>query len=332
MAGVRSAVGPDRTLRVGTRASRLALWQTGHVISLLQLAWPDLTFEQVPIHTTGDRVTDVPLARVGDKGLFTRELEDGLHAGTIDVAVHSLKDLPTEPPSGLALGAILAREDPRDALVAAGPATLASLAAGARVGTSSLRRRAQLLAHRPDLEVVDLRGNVPTRLKRVLDGDLDAAVLALAGLRRLGLETHVTERLDPGVILPAPGQGAVAVQIRGGDGRVEDIVGRLDSAETRLTTTAERGLLARLEGGCHVPIGALGELAEAGGHLTLRGLVATLDGRTVIRADGSATVTTPAEAQALGEAVAEELRAKGAGEILTALGPGALAGTQGGEA
>lgn len=308
----------DRRLRVGTRASRLALWQTDHVIARLESAWPGLTIERVPISTLGDRVTSVPLARIGDKGVFTRELEDGLRDQTIDLAVHSLKDLPTLPPDGLALGAILEREDPRDALVGPEGATLATLPRGARIGTSSLRRRAQIAAARPDLEIVDLRGNVPTRLDKVAAGEVHATVLALAGLRRLGLESRASEILTTRTLMPAPGQGALAVQIRADDGELGQWLGKLDHLRTRLETTAERALLGYLEGGCQVPVGAIaGTLPD--GAMTLAGLVASLDGRAVVRLERRARVTTVEAAAALGETVARELLDRGARDILAAI-------------
>lgn len=303
------------SLRVGTRGSRLALWQTDLVATRLQHAWPGVTVERVSFTTLGDRVSDVPLARIGDKGLFTRDLEDGLRAGAIDFAVHSLKDLPTRLPVELVLGAVLERGDPRDALVSASPVTLDTLRAGARVGTSSLRRRAQLLARRPDLDVRDLRGNVPTRVDRVLGGDLDAAVLALAGLTRLGLSDHVAQVLGADVMLPAPGQGALAVEIRAGDERMAALVAQLDHHDTRLVTTAERALLAELEGGCQVPVGALATFVSAG-VMRLEGLVIDLDGRVGVRRMVEASVSDPASASALGTAVAADLRHAGAEAIL----------------
>jgi hydroxymethylbilane synthase len=300
-------------LRVGTRGSRLALWQADHVAARLRAAHPGLAVERVVISTTGDRVVDVALSKVGDKGLFTRELEEALRAGEIDVAVHSLKDLPTEMPDGLTLGAILEREDPRDALV--GPARgIATLPPGARVGTSSLRRRAQLLAQRPDLQVVDLRGNVPTRLAKRERGDCDVVVLALAGLRRLGLEEEVAVILSPDELLPAPGQGAVAVQSRGDDAGVASLLASIDHATTRLTVAAERGLLARLEGGCQVPVGALAQ--PVAGRVRLRGVVAEIDGSVVVRGVLEDDVADAAAAQQLGERLADQLLGSGAREIL----------------
>jgi hydroxymethylbilane synthase len=306
---------PDRRLRAGTRASRLALWQTRAVIDALQMRWPGLRVDPVLISTIGDRVADVPLPRIGDKGVFTRELEDSLREGTIDLAVHSLKDLPTEQPEGLALAAVLERGDPRDALVASSPTGVGILAPGSRVGTSSLRRRAQLLAARPDLDVRDLRGNVPTRVDAVLRGDLDAAVLALAGLERLDLTGHVREVLSPRVMLPAPGQGAMAVQVRADDASALALLATLDHTPTRLSTSAERALLGRLEGGCQVPVGALA-VTSADGVMTLDAIVASLDGERAIRRSASAGVGTEEEALAFGRALGEQLLSDGAQAIL----------------
>lgn len=304
-------------LRVGTRASRLALWQTDYVIDRLRQQWPGLEVERVPMTTLGDRVTTVALSKIGDKGIFTRELEDGLRTGAIDLAVHSLKDLPTEPPADLAIGAILERDDPRDVLVAGPGATLASLAAGARIGTSSLRRRAQLAATRPDVEIVDIRGNVPTRLEKVWRGDVDAVLLAFAGLRRLGLESHVSEVLDPAEMLPAPGQGALAVQMRKDDDRLTTLLASLEHAPTRLATTAERALLGFLEGGCQVPVGAFAQFE--GSTLQLRAIVASPDGRHVVGRHVSGPVTAVAAAAALGESLGRDLLAGGAERILAAI-------------
>lgn len=314
-----------RALRIGTRGSRLALWQAEHVASRLREANPGLAVETVVLATTGDRVVDVALSKVGDKGLFTRELEEALGAGTIDVAVHSLKDLPTETPGELGLGAILEREDPRDALVGPAKDGLDGLPAGARVGTSSLRRRAQLLARRPDLRIVDLRGNVPTRLAKVERGECDAAVLALAGLRRLGLEHAVGAILEPDLLLPAPGQGAVAVQSRRGDARVASLLAPVDHEPTRLAVAAERALLARLEGGCQVPVGALATPVPGG--LRLHGLVADVDGSVVLRSELGGAVADEPAATALGEQLATWLLGTGAGEILSRVRAAVAGGT-----
>jgi len=320
------------TLRIGTRGSRLALWQADHVAARLRREHPGLGVERVVLSTAGDRVVDVALSKVGDKGLFTRELEEALDEGRVDVAVHSLKDLPTEMPDGLALGAVPEREDPRDALVGPWTGGLDGLPAGARVGTSSLRRRAQLLARRPDLRVVDLRGNVPTRLEKRERGECDAAVLALAGLRRLGLEHAAGCVLEPEEMLPAVGQGALAVQCRRGDSRVEALLGPLDHGPTRLAVAAERGLLARLEGGCQVPVGCLA--APSGTRLLVRGLVADVDGSVVVSGVLADAVRDEPAATALGGRLAERLLEGGAREIL-ARARAALAGgtvSVGGEA
>ncbi len=314
---------PERRLRVGTRSSRLALWQTDHVIERLVRAWPGLVVEPVTMSTLGDRETSRPLSRIGDKGLFTRDLEDGLRAGTIDLAVHSLKDLPTEPPPGLRLGAILAREDSRDALVAPAGVRLATLPNGARIGTSSLRRQAQIAALRPDLRIVDLRGNVPTRVEKVRSRDIDAAVLALAGLRRLNLESEVAEIFEADRLIPAPGQGAVAVQIRANDEALASLLAPLNDETSAIETTAERGLLGFLEGGCQVPVGALARRGPAN-ELHLIGLVASLDGRSTIRRDARAVVTGLDDAGALGEALARDMLDAGAREILAVIRQGAL--------
>lgn len=305
---------PER-VRVGTRASRLALWQTDHVIARLERAWPGTPFERVEIRTLGDRVTDVPLPRIGDRGLFTREIEDGLRAGTIDIAVHSLKDLPTESPAGLAVGAVLEREDPREVLVARDGRTLSALPRAATVGTSSLRRRAQVLSRRPDLRMTDIRGNVPTRLEKVGRGEYDATLLALAGLRRLGLTAAVTEIFEHDVLVPAPGQGALAVQCRAADARIAPLLAPLDDAPTRFATAAERALLSAVEGGCQAPLGAIATRIGPRS-LRLQGLVASMDGAVILRCDVEDVVPDEAAATALGRRAADELLAQGAGQLL----------------
>ena len=314
---------PERRLRVGTRSSRLALWQTDHVVERLERIWPGLVIERVTMSTLGDRDTTRPLSRIGDKGLFTKDLEDGLRGGTIDLAVHSLKDLPTEAPAGLRLGAILAREDSRDALVAPAGVRLAALPDGARIGTSSLRRQAQIAAFRPDLRIVDLRGNVPTRVEKVRSGEIDAAVLALAGLRRLNLESEVAEIFDADRLIPAPGQGAVAVQIRANDEPLVSQLAPLNDEATVIETTAERALLGFLEGGCQVPVGALARRGPAN-ELHLIGLVASLDGRSTIRREARAVVTCTEDAGALGEALARDMLDAGARGILAVIRQGVL--------
>lgn len=307
---------PDAAIvRVGTRASRLALWQTDHVVAQLRLSRPGLRFESVHIRTLGDRVLDVPLPRIGDRGLFTRDLEEALRDGRIDLAVHSLKDLPTEQPAGLALGAVLSREDPREVLVSRHRQALAALPEGSRLGTSSLRRRAQVLALRPDLAIADIRGNVPTRIEKVERGEYDATLLAHAGLSRLGLSGAISEVFDTSTLVPAPGQGALAVQVRAQDTRIGALVAEIDDAGTRLATTAERTLLAALQGGCQAPVGATA-VWEGECRLRLTAVVASLDGRAVLRAVEHASVGDADAAIRLGQAAAARLRAQGADAIV----------------
>ncbi len=301
-------------IRIGTRGSELAVWQANEVIRLLRAARPDVAVEHQIFKTVGDKVLGTPLSKIGDKGLFTRELEDGLTAGVIDIAVHSLKDVPTALPAGLTLGAVLEREDPRDALVAAAGTTLASLKAGARVGTSSLRRRAQLLARRPDLRVLDVRGNLPTRLAKLERGDYDALLLAHAGLIRLGRSNLVAEVIDSTVLVPAVGQGALAIESRAHDPLVGALLAALDHRPTRLATGSERAFLGRLEGGCQVPVGAYATMRE--NSLILTGIVADLDGTAEVRGLESCVVRSAADAAAAGVRLAERLLTQGAGDIL----------------
>jgi hydroxymethylbilane synthase len=298
-------------LRVGTRGSALARWQASHVAELLAQA--GMTTTETIIRTKGDVVQDRPLTAVGGKGLFTKEIDEALLRGEVDVAVHSAKDLPSERPPGLLLAAFLPREDPRDALVARDGLTLDTLPVGARVGSSSLRRVAQLRALRPDLESVALRGNVDTRVRRVEEGVVDAALLAMAGLRRLGLDGRVTQALDTTTMLPAPGQGALAIEIRDGDLRLAQIFARLSDPSTFACVTAERALQGRLAGGCQTPIAAHARVE--GSRLTLEALVASLDGRTIVRSHGEGSVANPTET---GIRLAEDLLARGAGDLLQA--------------
>ncbi len=303
------------SIRIGTRASPLALAQAAAVRRGLIAAHPDLDPETgavvMPMVTRGDRVLDRPLAEIGGKGLFTEEIERGLLAGAIDIAVHSLKDLPTALPQGLVIGAVLEREDPRDALIARVAGGLAQLPQGARVGTASLRRQAQLLAGRPDLAISALRGNVGTRLTRVAEGAFDATVLALAGLKRLGREDAVTAILAPDDMLPAVGQGIIAVECRAGDGRILDRLASIDHAASHTCARAERALLAVLDGSCRTPIAALAEFV-APGRIRLRGLVASPDGREVHRreAEGGA-----ADAASLGRDLGSALKAAASSAI-----------------
>lgn len=301
-------------LRLGSRGSALALWQTEHVAAALQAAHPGLRTEIEIIKTQGDKILDVPLARIGDRGLFVKEIEEALLAGRIDAAVHSLKDLPTAQPEGLLIAAVSERADPRDCLVSAKFASLAELPDGAVVGTSSLRRKAQLKAHHPGLHFKDVRGNLQTRLGKLDAGEYDALVLAAAGLDRLALGDRIRERLAPDACLPAVGQGALAVECRAADDRVRALLAPLEHAATRACVTAERALLRSLEGGCQVPIAA--HARHEGGVLVLLALVAALEGDPIV----TTRVAGPAEeAEALGLAAAADLRVKGADGILAAI-------------
>jgi hydroxymethylbilane synthase len=293
-------------LTIGSRGSQLALWQARWIQARIQSFGVDSRIEI--IHTTGDKITDVALSKVGTKGLFTKEIEEALLSGTIDLAVHSLKDMPTELPDGLTLAAIPEREDPRDALVGR---DLAGLAQHARVGTSSLRRTAQLRARRPDLAIEDIRGNVDTRLRKLDAGQYDAIVLAAAGLRRLGWENRITELLDPSVMCPAVGQGALAVETRADGGAALEIARRLEHRESRMAVTAERALLAALGGGCQVPMGAYATVTQEA--LYIEAIIVSPDGAEIIRKKASGAA---AEAAAIGRALGQELLAEGGRAIL----------------
>ncbi len=301
-------------ITIGTRGSRLALTQTNHIADLLRAAAPEAEVRIEVISTKGDRIVDRPLIAVGGKGLFTRELEVALLEGRIDLAVHSMKDLPTDLPAGLALGAVPPREDPRDALLTSSGALLETLHNGAVVGTSSLRRQAQLRAYRPDLKFVDLRGNVDTRVRKVKEGPLDAAVLACAGLNRLGYAAAITEEIPPEIMLPAPAQGALAIEIREDDDAIRALLVRIGDENTAVEVAAERTVLAALGGGCSVPIGALGRVS--GDTLTLSACVCSPDGTKMLRASASGSVT---DAKNLGEQTARELMDKGAEAIIASV-------------
>ena len=301
-------------LRIGTRGSPLALAQATTVRDRLVEASPGLAaeaFEIVVIRTSGDRIVDRPLADIGGKGLFTKEIEAALLDGGIDLAVHSLKDMPTELPRGLAIGCYLEREDPRDAFISAIAATPAELPAGSVVGTSSLRRRAQILSLRPDLEVVEFRGNVETRLRKLKEGVADATLLAIAGLRRLGMAAVATSILAPEDMLPAVGQGAVAVQMRAGDARAQAFLAPLGHPETGLRVGAERALLAALDGSCRTPIAALAEIESDGG-LWLRAAVFTPDGRAGWHCERRGRAS---DGEAMGRDAGAELKARAGGAL-----------------
>jgi hydroxymethylbilane synthase len=295
-------------LRIGSRGSQLALWQANHVAERLRAR--GYSTEIQIIKTTGDKILDIALAQVGTKGMFTKEIEDALAAGEIDLAVHSLKDLPTELAPRFTLAAITEREDPRDVFLSNSYRTIAELPRGARVGTSSLRRQAQLKALRRDLEVIPLRGNVETRLRKQAEGEFDAIVLAAAGLNRLRLErSRWQQAIGVEQMCPAAGQGALAIEVRAGDTATVDAVKFLDHSKTRAAVGCERALLAELGGGCQVPIGAYAQWHD--GELNLLGVVAQPDGATLLREQQSG-----GDALALGRAVAQKLLARGADRIL----------------
>lgn len=300
-----------RELVIGTRGSKLALWQAEWVQARLRQLEPGLSVSLKRIKTTGDKILDTPLATIGGKGLFIKEIEDALLHGEIDLAVHSMKDVPTYLPEGLEILAIPEREDPRDVLISRGGVPLSRLEAGARIGTSSLRRQAQLLHVRPDLDIRILRGNVDTRLRKLDAGEYDGIILAAAGLRRLGWSDRVTEVLPAEVCLPAIGQGAIGLEARADDRFVRDVTTRLDHRPTRMAVTAERALLERLEGGCQVPIAAHATIS--GETLTMSALVAGVNGRRLVRDSIQGSVS---EAQRLGVRLAERLLERGAAEIL----------------
>lgn len=302
------------TIRIATRKSLLALWQAEFVKRELERHHPGLEVELLGMTTKGDRILDAPLAKVGGKGLFVKELEQAMYDGRADIAVHSMKDVPVELPAGMALPVICAREDPRDAFVSPRFADLDALPERARVGSSSLRRQCQVRARRPDLVVNDLRGNVQTRLGKLDAGEYDAIILATAGLLRLELEERIASRLPVEVSLPAIGQGAVGIECRADDTRLQELLAPLHHPETATVVAAERALNRRLEGGCQVPIAGYAVLEGDG--LWLRALVGSPDGRTVIRGEVRGA---PADAEALGTGLAEELLARGADRILRAL-------------
>lgn len=304
-----------RTLRIASRGSRLALAQSEAVRDRLADEWPQHRFEITVLETRGDREIDRPLPEIGGKGLFTEALERALLDREVDLAVHSLKDLPTEMPDGLTLGAIAGRADPRDVWIARpdGPAGPDQAVRGARIGTSSERRRAQILAARPDVEVTSVRGNVETRIRKLDDGDYDALIMAAAGLIRLGLQARITAFLEPPGWLPAPGQGAIAVQSRADDAATAELLSRIDDASARRETQAERALLEALQGGCQVPVGARAH--DHGDALTLYALVARPDGSEVVAVEGRGN---PAEPVVLGRRLAGELLEGGAAAILAA--------------
>lgn len=300
-----------KSLKIGTRGSALALIQSRWVKAKLEQAHPHLEIQLNIIQTRGDKILDTALSKIGDKGLFTKEIENQLLAGTIDMAVHSLKDMPTKQPEGLTIAAITKREDSADALVSKDGLSFADLPQGAKILSGSLRRRAQLLFRRSDLEVVDVRGNIQTRLRKLDKGNAQAIIMAAAGLKRADLENRITEYFEPTDFLPAPGQGALAIETRRDDTATADLVSLLEDTTSRIITTAERTLLAHLEGGCQVPVGAFAW--QENDQLFLKGMVADLDGKQVLYKDATTAIHQP---EALGIQVAQQLLAAGANDIL----------------
>lgn len=305
-------------IRIGTRSSRLALWQANWVKEQLEKRYPGIKCSLEKIKTRGDKITDVPLAKVGGKGLFLKEIEDTLLNGKIDIAVHSMKDVPTTLPEGLIIRAITEREDFRDVLISRDNIKLGDLPLNSRIGTSSLRRQAQLLHFCKSFHVVALRGNLDTRLKKLKTHPLNAIIVAAAGLKRMGWEDRISEYIPPEVMLPAIGQGALGIETRVDEDRSNNIVDFLNSPDSETTITAERTFLRRLEGGCQVPIAALAEIND--GVLTLCGIVGSIDGRVILRDSVEGNPDNPV---ILGEKLAEKLLAKGAGEVLREIHPAA---------
>jgi hydroxymethylbilane synthase len=301
----------SRSLRIGTRGSALALQQTQIVVDAVHAAWPDLSVDVMHIRTTGDRIQDVPLAKIGDKGLFVKEIEEALLDGRIDWAVHSVKDLPSELPNGLRIGTLAARSDPRDALVARHGLNLSTLPENAVIGTSSLRRRAQLLHWRPDLAIVPVRGNVDTRLRKLETDGLDGIVVAAAGLVRMGWEGRITDIIPPEISLPAVGQGALGIEMRSDDEEAHTLFQALTCTATQAAVTAERTFLARLQGGCQVPIAAWATVDDS--RLCLRGMISDIDGLTLLQGERWGLVHAPEQ---VGTVLAEELLQRGGEAIL----------------
>jgi hydroxymethylbilane synthase len=302
---------PRKILRLGTRRSDLALWQASHVREKLVRLYPQVEIELVKIDTRGDKTLNQPIAEVGGKGLFTEEIDQQLRGGKIDLAVHSLKDLPTQLPEDLMLAAVCDRRWVHDVLIASGNFTLATLPSGSRVGTCSLRRTAQVKAFRRDAEILPLRGNVPTRLRKLEHGDYDAIILAEAGVRRLGLDAHIREVIGTKILLPAPAQGALGVEIRADDLKLRQMLAPINDEIAASETACERALLQALGAGCQVPVAALARVN--GGELRCEALVASVDAEEIVR---DAIIGSPAEAIALGKQLAQSLWRKGADKIL----------------
>jgi len=304
----------EKIIRIATRQSPLALWQAEHVAARLQQAFPGLKTELVKMVTRGDKMLDAPLAKVGGKGLFVKELEQGMLEGTADIAVHSMKDVPVEFPDGLHLAVILDREDPTDAFVSNSYRSLADLPADARIGTSSLRRQCQIKEKFPQAEILSLRGNVNTRLAKLDAGEYDAIILASAGLKRLGLAERITAPLTPDESLPAMGQGAIGIECRIDDAEIHDYLRVLHDEDTSIRVNAERAMNARLNGGCQVPIAGFAEIR--GERLFMRGLVGSPDGKVLYRAEAESGLD---QAEQLGQGIADDLLRQGADKILREL-------------
>ncbi len=302
------------TLRLGTRGSKLALWQAEHVKSALAAAIPNLHVEIHVIKTTGDKILDVALSKIGDKGLFTREIEKALLEGTIDVAVHSMKDLPSQIEDGLCIGAVLPRENPQDVLISDIKGRLIDMPNGAVLGTSSLRRKAQIKHIRPDIQVADLRGNVETRIRKMREEGMDGIILAYAGVKRLGYESLISEYLSYDLLMPAVGQGAIAIEMRAVDPEVLNIIQMINDDQTQIQVQAERSFLAELEGGCQVPIAAVAVIK--GNSLVIKGLVASLDGQDILCSEMVGSKDQPAQ---LGRNLGRRLLDSGAGRILDSI-------------
>ncbi len=303
-----------KTIRIATRKSPLALWQAEHVAVLLEKTFPGIKTELVKMTTQGDKILDAPLAKIGGKGLFVKELEVGMLDGTADIAVHSIKDVPVELPAGLHLAAILKREDPADAFVSNRYHSFGELPYNARIGTSSLRRQCQIKALFPEAEILTLRGNVNTRLAKLDADDYDAIILASAGLKRLGFVERITQRLDTKISLPAIGQGAIGIECRSDDKELNDMLNKLHDEETGLCVTAERAMNAHLNGGCQVPIAGFAEIIA--NRLFMRGLVGSPDGTRIFKSESGGK---PEDAAAIGKTIAEDLLAQGADQVLQAL-------------
>jgi len=303
-----------KKIRIGTRDSLLAMWQAEWVKAQLMMVCPEGEFELVSMKTKGDKILDVPLSKIGDKGLFTKELEHGLLNGELDMAVHSLKDMPTNLPEGLIISTFCEREEPRDVFLSKNRVSLEELPAGAIIGTSSLRRKAQLKHFRPDLNFMDLRGNLQTRWKKLNESEMDGIVLAAAGVKRLGWEERITQIIPEDMMLPAVGQGSIAIEIVEQRSDIKELLSRINHFETEQAVRAERNLMRKLEGGCQVPIGALAQVVN--GQIFLRGMVASLDGVRMIKAEAKGT-----DPEAVGLEVAERLIALGALSILAEIRP-----------